>query len=330
MTQLVDRNYLSLQTKKLIDIKNVNGLQRDDRRLLNFLLMRDIYPTHIRRADESFEIMEKFVIDRDAGLIRVSLPIMRPKESLMFIYYANISNHESQKTTAIVSIPKEIYPNQPFPFEFVFSSPEFEVRGDYLRQDIQPEEPISINYIVTLLNPKDTSSSYLFDAYIKNNDPRIKILPTSKLDLKFPPGVYESEITRNMTINESGTYNLPSLSINNNETSFRLNGFINVEPLWHKYILEITLAFLAFFTLIGGNLETFLKKENLKYRICLWIFLLVIVGCICYICKLWEPPLVLLSLLISFILILISCYHKHINRVLKKLLKKSKLLITYK
>lgn len=299
-TWRIDNNYLSSQTKKLIEVRKDAELQIDDQRLLNFLLLRDIYPTHIKRIDHSIEILEKLNLERDAGLIHIRVPRWLPKESIIFKYYINVSNHLRQTATTIVGIPGEKYPYMQYPLDVTFLSPKFEVRGDYSSQKVQPDEEVSIRYIVTFLNPMNTTSNYSFNAFI-NNDTNIKVVTNPWMIMNFTADDYKCEIKRGLIFHELGTYNLPSLSINNNETSFGIDGIINVEPLWHTYILELTILFLAFCTLIGGNLHHIYKPKHIKCRLVFLSLLIIIIAIILLLCE-WNIyfPIVFICSLFLF------------------------------
>ena len=54
-TEYIDRIYLSKQTKSLLDLNKEKDLLKIDQQLINFLLMRDLYPSHIRKPEGYIE-----------------------------------------------------------------------------------------------------------------------------------------------------------------------------------------------------------------------------------------------------------------------------------
>jgi hypothetical protein len=277
----IDERYLSLQTNKLMKLNNSTKLQENDRRLLNFLLLRDIYVSHIRKPEGYIEINEMFRVDEEAGIIHTSLPRIRPKESLMFIYFANISSHEPQRTNTIVGISGDKYPNLQFPFDITFPSPKFDVRVILPKQEVKPGDPIFINYIVDLLTPTNTSSEYKFIAKVENNNHNINFIDNkSRLEFRFSNGNASCNNSTYIRINESGSHGIPVLIIGDSQYLVQ-DKYIKVEELWTKYILVLTLMFLGFFTLIGGNLEYIADDKNMPLRL-LYLFaaILAIAGAI--------------------------------------------------
>jgi hypothetical protein len=300
----INENYLYAQTKKLIKLSNNTKLQKIDRKLLNFFLLRDIYTSHIKKPDNSIEINEKYGIDELINEIDIHVPRMHPKESIMYVFFGNVTGHEMQRTTTIVGIPSEKISIIQFPLDVTLPSPKFSVSGDISEQEVKPGDPIKINYIVELLNPLN-ESHFSFKAKIINGNENIKIIPDENWRLEFINGSNSCNFTAVMIADKPGSYNIPSLTVDDNEY-FVLDKYIKVEPRWHTYILEITIMFLGFCTLIGGNLPIFAK--NLFYRALLFLLFVIVSFITIYLCEWLTWSYIILLSIIVLIIIVIYLY----------------------
>jgi hypothetical protein len=282
----LDTNHLSLQTRRLLNSTRIK--QKIDRQTLNLLILRDIYPSHIKKPSGSIEIGENPQIDEEAGVIHATFSQMRPKESAILVYYANISTHNIQKVNTIIDISDDKYPYLQFPLDVTFPYPKFNVRVVLPKQEVKPREPIYINYIVDLLVPNNESSDFRFSADVENNNNNISFPDNrSKLIFRFSNGSISNNNSTTIKINQSGSYSIPILVIGDGQYLVQ-DKYIKVEELWSKYILQLTLIFIGVFTLIGGNLRRIESSSIYK------IFLLIVV---------------LLAISIAFALLEISAFY---------------------
>jgi hypothetical protein len=258
----LDNDKMSLQTRRLLNDSRIK--QKVDRLLLNYLILRDIYPSDIRKPDGFFKVGENPEVDEAAGTIHVSIPQLSPKESLMFMYYIRTYDHQTQKINTILDIANSKYPNLQFPLDVTFQQPKFNVRVFTPKTEIQPGETIIMKYIVDLLSPTNISKKYTFSSIIDETNKTVDADP-QEFNFVFQNGNQTCNRSTNVTIYESGTFNVPSLIINGNEY-FISDKYIKVEPRWHTYVLEITLFFTILALLIGPSLTNYSKYVmNSKY-----------------------------------------------------------------
>lgn len=277
-TGLLDDRFLSLQTRKLNSTLS-NILWDIDGELLNFFFLRDSYPSNLRKPDGNAEIVDKYSIDEMAGFIHIPDLRLRQKEILMFRYFMNISDYGTHTATTIVHHSDIKLLDSRKSLEISFPSPEFHVQADLPKENFKPGEPINVTYIVDLLSPNHISSEYEFNAHIESHGCNIS---DDMLNFRFSKEKAASYNSTVIRINESGKYNIPSITINGiNRFVFDKN--ISVEEPFITYILVLTLMFLGFFTLIGGNLEHIEKK--MIFRI---IYLIAAILSIVYAIRLTE------------------------------------------
>ena len=299
----INERFLSQQTIKLMQIDYRNELQKVDRQLLNFLLLRDLFESHIKKPEDYIEICDKHYIDEISNTIYIPITKIRPSESVLFIYYANISNHQPQKSDTIIDIlNNKKYPTSQSPLFVTFPNPKFVVRGDISKQEIEPGEPVTIKYIVDLLIDENVSYNYRFNGKIEH-DKQITIDPNDLISLGFLNGSDSCNKTITIVFDEPGTYNIPSISIQDNEY-FVLNNNIKVEPGWHTYIFEITIMFLAVCTLVGNNFSRL--EKNRTYRV-FFLILFGLISCLSiHLCN-WTYGYIL-CIIISILVISIAVY----------------------
>jgi len=298
----LNKEYLSQQTIDLLNIENVSGLQRDDSKLLSFLVLRDSYESFIKKPNDFIKINKNYNMETKARQIHIFVPRLNRGESIIFKFYASLSNFEPQTSKTIISISDDKYPRYAQSISVSMPTPQFSVSGDYSKQEVQPNDNISINYIIQLLNPMDHNSQYKFNAHVEKNDYDVHLLKDHNFQLSFCQPNYTCNQTVTMAFNESGIYNIPSLSIGNYEYGI-IDKEIKVDPLWNKYILEITIMIIAFCTILGNNLIELRKRKYLKYRICLVVLFILIILIICILCKfytlLYYPLIIFAFFIIS-------------------------------
>lgn len=257
----------SRQIRKFLEQSKNNRFQESNLNFLNFLLLRDKYSKYIP-ACGSIEFQDIFV-DETAGIMRTHISNLLPKETLMFKYYLKIFNYGTHRTTTIIRLPENRYPDYRTNFDVTFPSPKIIVDVVLPKQEVSPGDPIYINYVAHLLTSLNESTEYNFMATVENNNHNFDIINNkSILVFKFSNNMTACNST-NITINEPGSHNIPILVIGNSQYLVQ-DKYIKVEELWSKYILVLTLAFLIFCTLVGGNLRHIETKISYK------IFLLIL------------------------------------------------------
>lgn len=268
-----NQNFLKTQTRKLLNLNKANKLSKEDLSLLNFLILRDLFPSHIVKPEGYLEITDDFSLDPITGLIHISLQNMGPKENVIIKYYGNITQQGYLKTTAITRISDNQYPDFLITNDIEFPSPKFNVRVVLSKLQYKPGDDININYIVDLLTPNNISSNYRFPADIANNDSDIYIVNNdSKLLFQFYNGKNSCSKSKTIKINRAGSFSIPMLIIGGNP--YLVSGeHITIEEPWRTYIVVLTLLFLGICTIIGGNIGRI--QERYIYRYSIWIISLL-------------------------------------------------------
>lgn len=253
--------YLSLQTYKLLNLNNNTKMQKTDRNLLNLLLLRNILPSYIKTPDAGAKVQEKPYVDETTGIVHISISNIRPKESLIYCYYGKISSYGIHRTNTIINILNNKYMDSRVPLDIAFQVPQFDIKVDLPKTEVQPGEDINLKYIITVLDSGNVSANHRVDARLEKIDSALHI-NSSTIPLYFSNR--ELYLNKTVTINfsESGLYNIPSLIIANGRYFvFDTQKYITVEELWHKYVFELTLIFLGICTLIGPNLRKMQGKK---------------------------------------------------------------------
>lgn len=233
----------------LINISKKNEMQSNDKKLLNFLLLRDIYAIYIGKPNGNLKILDGRSIDENAGLIHIPLSIIHPKESLMFRYYYRTSEYGIHQTTTVARITDSKLPDYVSQKEVQFSAPKFYVQVDPSKFEAKPKnyvfdgDNISITYNIDLLDPLNTSDTYKFKGSIESDNNIIIDDKDSNFTLEF----YKSSSklnpfrkTINISFREEGVYDIPSLKIDD-YTYYMPGIYIKSEHWYSKHILEISL-----------------------------------------------------------------------------------------
>ncbi len=272
-TQLFDlnsSNFLGDPTKKLLKLARNNKTQKDDNILLNFLLLRDSYSSYILKPDRFLEIQENKRVYRDTGFIHIKIPVMRPKDTVIFRYYVLISDYGIYRTNTKIDLSGGKYANYQVPLDIEFMAPKFNVQVALTKLDFISGDLIHINYIADLLNPEDISADYMFNAIVETNNNDLSFEnDKNQLNFSFSNGDRSCSNLVNITINRSGDYSIPQLHIGGGQY-FVIDKSIKVEEFWHKYILEITLIILSICTLFGSSIN-WMRREKLPIVIFLTI-----------------------------------------------------------
>lgn len=250
------------QTCKLLSINNRSGLQKIDSYILNFMLLRDLYPSFITKPDGYFTVYDNFSVDESIGTINIPISNLRPKESLLFTYYANISQPGKFSMDTLIGLPEEDYLYTSFPLEASFIYPSFDVKVVPFKESGDPGDAISLKYIIEMPSIANRTFNHVFDAEINDNTNSME-LNESKFQLEFSNNNASVTKTIQIKINESGSYNIPSITIKRTEYMFP-DKYILIEERWHKYIAELSLIFLGLCTLLGSNFEAIQSKQRHK------------------------------------------------------------------
>jgi len=221
--------------------------------------MRNRYSRNLP-TEENIEIYEKY-IDKPAGIIDIPILNMRPRDTLIFKYYINISSYGVHKTTTIIRLSENKYTDSRNPLYISFPAPKFHVRVVLPDQEVSPGDKIYIDYIVDLLAQTNKSTEYMFAANVENNNHNFDIINgKSKLIFNFK-NTMTSRNSTNITFTEPGLHNIPVLKIGDSEYIVQ-DKYIKVEELWNKYILVLTLMFLGFCTVVGGSFRCIIEDEK--------------------------------------------------------------------
>lgn len=263
--------FMQKHTLKIMKLCKDNNFQKDDRIFFNFNRLRDRYPDHLLTCGNMD--FQEVSIDEIGGCMHIHIPNMRPKESLLFKYYVNISNYGTHRTTTIIRHLDNKYPDFLDNFIISFPYPKFSVSVDLPKTKFSPSHTININYIVDFFPPENESAKYKFNTSIENmNNYFYNINGTPNLIFKSNKNSKCTNISAiSFQINDSGLYNIPVFTIGDDQDKqyFKIQDekYIEIEEIWKTQILGLTLLFLAFCTLIGGNLECISRKEKESYRI---------------------------------------------------------------
>ncbi len=272
----INKSNFSKEIHTLLNLDNNSKLQIYDKQLMHYLLIKETYKDYIiNNCRNNITIIENCSFDRMAGFIHFNADILKAKESIVYIYFINLSDHAIQQTMTCFDTSNNRYDTSKKYLDILFPAPQFSIEGDYSKQEIEPNTNLSIKYIIHYQNGIALKSSHNFTVSINDSDTDMIVDPKNFL-IYFSPDRYSFEKNITVRVSEPGLYCIPSLSIMNS-TYIIDNRYIKVEPLWHKYILEITIIILAFCTLIGSNFKWLSLRKNLLIRIgasiLLWIFM---------------------------------------------------------
>jgi hypothetical protein len=257
----LDKIY-SVQTKKLLELNRSYQLENYDRYLLNLFELRDLYPSYINKPDESLNILKIPIVDSLARFIHFRKFDLYPKESMIYVYYTNLSLPGTYKTNTNLRVPGSAYSEFNYPLFVTFYSPQFDVKVDLSELEVEPGENVILTYIVDFLNPINTSSVYKLNARIENLGNNMHV-NKSTINLKFSRDNSTCEGAISLNFSKPGAYQIPALEIDNKKYTTS-GGNIEVEALWHKYISELSLIFLALCSVVAANLHKFMSINTLK------------------------------------------------------------------
>ena len=234
----------------LINISKKNKMQSNDKKLLNFLLLRDIYAIFIEKPNGYLKMLDRRSIDENAGIIHIPLSIIHPKESLMFRYYYKTSEYGVHQITTVARITGSKFPDFFSQKEIQFFAPKFYVQVDPSTLEAKPKnyvfsgDNISITYHIDLLEPINTSAIYTFNATIERDKNIIMDSNESNFILKFNKNSNSNlnsfSKTINISFSEEGLYDIPSIKIDD-YTYYKPGIYIKAEHWYSKHILEISL-----------------------------------------------------------------------------------------
>ncbi len=257
----------------LMNLTKRNKMQSNDARLLNFLLLRDIYAIFIKKPDGNLRVLDGHSIDDNAGVIHIPVSVIHPKETLMFRYYCRTSEYGIYQTTTVARITGSKFPDYFYQKELQFPAPKFNIRVDPSKLEARPEfylfqgDNISIKYLIDLIEPENESYEYKFGTNV-DADKNMNIDSNdSEFEAVFNKKRYNYNKTINISFKEEGLYDIPSISIN--DYTYCISGVYIKAEHWHtKHILEISLIFsvLALF-FRGQNISKSIKKLYRNFKL---------------------------------------------------------------
>ncbi|OPY53252.1 MAG: hypothetical protein A4E49_01510 [Methanosaeta sp. PtaU1.Bin112] len=259
-TMLPAKLYPLDEMNHLINISMKNEMQSNDRKLLNFLLLRDIYAIYIGKPNGNLKIMDGRSIDENAGLIHIPLSIIHPKESLMFRYYYRTSEYGTHQTTTVARIAGNKFPDYVSQKEVQFSAPRFFVQVDPSKFEAKPKmyifdgDNIEITYNVELLDPLNATNVYEFNGSIEKDKNIIIDGGETSFPISFRRNSSKLQPfskTINISFKEEGVYDIPSLIIDD-YTYYKPGIYIKSEHWYSKHILEISLFVTIFIALFSS------------------------------------------------------------------------------
>jgi hypothetical protein len=259
----------ALQTKKLLKLNNTSSLGEIDHCLMNLFQLRDLYPSFLRKPDGSMQIHENFILDNETGYIHIKLPSLKPKDNLMFVYYANITTPGVYKATIMAATSNanysDLYDDVYDDIYLAYYTPQLDVSIDLSELEATPGEGVTLKYLIDLVSPINRSSYYSFQANIEDSDKKNIIINKTDYNLLFSKNNTTCELPVVIKFISSGSYSIPSIEIGTKKYLAKTDKYIEVEDLWHKYIPELSLIFLALCTIIASNLPRFFKNRNYQF-----------------------------------------------------------------